>query len=69
MVLVLTEAAYSLHNRVFMGNLRTIILYAVVGTIVNFLLIGKELSSNNTNHAHGRWCVRSLFFHIRYFVQ
>ena len=34
-----------------MGNLRTIILYAVVGTIVNFLLIGKELSSNNTNHA------------------
>ena len=40
MVLVLTEAAYSLHNRVFMGNLRTIILYAVFGTIFNFLLIG-----------------------------
>jgi hypothetical protein len=36
-----TESAYSLHNRVFMGNLRTIILYAVFGTIFNFLLIGK----------------------------
>jgi hypothetical protein len=37
----LSEAAWSLHNRVFMGNLRTIVLYAVVGTIVNFLLIGE----------------------------
>jgi hypothetical protein len=41
MLVFLTESAYSLHNRVFMGNLRTIILYAVFGTIFNFLLIGK----------------------------
>ncbi len=36
------ESAYSLHNRVFMGNLRTIILYAVFGTVFNFLLIGTD---------------------------
>ncbi len=37
------EAAYSLHNRVFMENLRTILLYAVFGTIINFILIGERL--------------------------
>ena len=39
---MLLEAAYSLHNRVFMENLRTILLYAVIGTIINFILIGER---------------------------
>jgi len=37
---IILEASYSLHNRVFMENLRTVLLYAVFGTILNFLLIG-----------------------------
>ena len=40
---IILEAAYALHNRVFMSNLRTVLLYAVVGTILNFLLIGGAL--------------------------
>ena len=37
----ISESAFSLHNKVFMDNLRSIILYAVFGTICNFLMIGE----------------------------
>ncbi|XP_023342389.1 Na(+)/H(+) exchanger protein 7 [Eurytemora carolleeae] len=37
---IILESAFSLHNKVFMDNLRSIILYAVFGTICNFLMIG-----------------------------
>ena len=37
---IILEAAYSLYDRVFLNNLRTILLFAVVGTILNFLMIG-----------------------------
>ncbi|XP_077987983.1 sodium/hydrogen exchanger 1-like [Glandiceps talaboti] len=37
------ESAYSLHDRTFFGNLGSILLYAVVGTICNCFLIGPAL--------------------------
>jgi hypothetical protein len=37
---IILEAAFSLHNKVFINNIRTVLLYAVFGTVVNFLLIG-----------------------------
>jgi len=37
---IILESAYSLHNKVFIDNILTILLFAVVGTILNFLLIG-----------------------------
>ncbi|XP_023338659.1 Na(+)/H(+) exchanger beta [Eurytemora carolleeae] len=40
---IILESSYSLHNRVFMENLGTILIFAVLGTIVNFLLIGGGL--------------------------
>jgi hypothetical protein len=61
------EAAYSLHNRVFMENLRTILLYAVIGTIINFILIGEDLSlSIFLNDLHIQ---HHLYFYWRWFLQ
>jgi len=37
---IILEAAYCLHNKHFFDNIRAILLFAVVGTIINFLLIG-----------------------------
>ncbi len=35
------DSAYSLNDRVFFNNLGTILLYAVVGTLMNFFMIGE----------------------------
>ena len=35
------DSAYSLNDRVFFDNIGTILLYAVLGTLMNFFLIGK----------------------------
>ena len=40
---IILESAYSLHNKVFLDNLGTILLYAVPGTAFNFLLTGALL--------------------------
>jgi len=37
---IILEAAYSLYHKAFFDNLLTILLYAVVGTAFNFLVIG-----------------------------
>ena len=42
----ISESAFSLHNKVFMDNLRSIILYAVFGTICNFLMIGEYMGGH-----------------------
>ena len=40
---IILESAYSLHNKVFIDNIMTILLFAVVGTAINFILIGGVL--------------------------
>lgn len=40
---IVLEAAYSLHDRAFASNLWTILIYAVVGTILNMFIIGPTL--------------------------
>ena len=40
---IILEAAFALHNKVFINNIRTVLLYAVIGTVINFLLIGGGL--------------------------
>ncbi|GFT58963.1 hypothetical protein NPIL_386021 [Nephila pilipes] len=40
---IVLESSYSLHDRAFFSNLGTIILYAVVGTILNCFIIGLAL--------------------------
>ncbi|KAI1307625.1 Sodium/hydrogen exchanger 2 [Halotydeus destructor] len=40
---IILESAYSLHDRVFFSNLGTVLLYAVVGTVINVVLIGPSL--------------------------
>ena len=42
--MIVAEASYSLHNKVFMENLRSVLLYAVIGTILNFLAIGRWIT-------------------------
>ncbi|KAF8793442.1 Sodium/hydrogen exchanger 2 like protein [Argiope bruennichi] len=37
---IVLESSYSLHDRAFFSNLGTIVLYAVVGTILNCFIIG-----------------------------
>ena len=37
---IILEAAYCLHNKHFFDNIRAILLFAVIGTIINFLLTG-----------------------------
>ncbi|XP_074593025.1 Na(+)/H(+) exchanger protein 7-like [Brevipalpus obovatus] len=40
---IILESAYALHDRVFYNNLGTILLFAVIGTIINTLMIGGSL--------------------------
>ncbi|XP_069103686.1 Na(+)/H(+) exchanger protein 7-like [Argopecten irradians] len=40
---IILESAYSLHDRTFFENVGTIIIYAVIGTILNCFLIGPTL--------------------------
>ncbi|RCN37308.1 sodium/hydrogen exchanger 3 domain protein [Ancylostoma caninum] len=40
---IILESAYSLRDRAFLENIGTIILYAVVGTVLNIVLIGGSL--------------------------
>lgn len=40
---IILESAYSLHDRVFFNNLGTILLYAIVGTLLNVFLIAPIL--------------------------
>jgi len=40
---IILEAAYCLHNKHFFDNIRAILLFAVIGTIINFLLTGTIL--------------------------
>ena len=40
---IILEAAYCLHNKHFFDNIRAILLFAVIGTIINFLLTGSLL--------------------------
>ena len=47
----ISESAFSLHNKVFMDNLRSIILYAVFGTICNFLMIGEYMGGRGAVYA------------------
>ena len=37
---IILESAFSLHNKVFFENIGAVLLYAVVGTALNFILIG-----------------------------
>ena len=37
---IILESAFSLHNKVFFENIGAVLLYAVVGTALNFVLIG-----------------------------
>merc|ERR1719483_1380290 len=37
---IILEAAYCLHNKHFFDNIRSILLFAVIGTVINFLLTG-----------------------------
>lgn len=41
---VILESAYSLHDRTFFNNLGTILLYAVIGTLLNIFIIGLILA-------------------------
>lgn len=40
---IILESAYSLHDRVFFSNLGTILLYAIIGTLMNVFMIGPSL--------------------------
>lgn len=42
---IILESAYSLHDRVFFNNLGTILLYAVIGTLMNIFIIAPLLWS------------------------
>ena len=37
---IMLDSAYSLHDRNFIDNLGTILLFAVVGTLINTFLMG-----------------------------
>ena len=37
---IILEAAYCLHNEHFFDNIRSILFFAVVGTVINFVLTG-----------------------------
>ena len=40
---IILESSYSLHDREFFFNLKTILLYAIIGTILNICLVGLSL--------------------------
>lgn len=42
---IILESSYSLHDKAFFYNFKTILLYAVFGTVLNILLIGVSLYS------------------------
>lgn len=51
---IILESAYSLHDRIFFANLGTILLYAVVGTLINIFLIGPSLWLVSLTNFFGR---------------
>lgn len=40
---IILESSYSLHDREFFFNLKSILLYAIIGTILNIILVGSSL--------------------------
>lgn len=40
---IILESSYSLHDREFFFNLKTILLYAIIGTVLNICLVGLSL--------------------------
>ncbi|XP_014669299.1 PREDICTED: Na(+)/H(+) exchanger beta-like isoform X2 [Priapulus caudatus] len=40
---IVLESGYSLHNRVFLDNFGTVLVYAVIGTLINIFTIGPAL--------------------------
>nr|ABQ10588.1 sodium/proton exchanger 3 [Patiria pectinifera] len=50
---IILEAAYSLHDRTFADNLASILIYAVVGTLLNTFLIGLTLYGISLTGAYG----------------
>eukprot|EP00092_Neocalanus_flemingeri_P079476 GFUD01099005.1.p1 GENE.GFUD01099005.1~~GFUD01099005.1.p1 ORF type:complete len:768 (+),score=151.85 GFUD01099005.1:146-2449(+) len=49
---IILEAAYCLHNKIFIDNIGTILLFAVYGTILNFLMIGGLLILAQDLHSY-----------------
>ncbi|RWS14834.1 sodium/hydrogen exchanger 2-like protein, partial [Dinothrombium tinctorium] len=41
---IILESAYSLHDRTFFANIATILLYAIIGTFINVILIAISLN-------------------------
>ncbi|KAE8743341.1 hypothetical protein FOCC_FOCC011040, partial [Frankliniella occidentalis] len=56
---VILESAYSLYNRAFAVNLHTVLLYAIVGTLLNTFTIGLMLYALSEAGAIGRLPVDS----------
>ncbi|XP_022100275.1 sodium/hydrogen exchanger 1-like isoform X2 [Acanthaster planci] len=50
---IILEASYSLHDRTFLDNLISILMYAVVGTLINTFLIGLTLYGISLTGAYG----------------
>ncbi|XP_064638155.1 Na(+)/H(+) exchanger beta-like [Lineus longissimus] len=50
---IILESAYSLHDRTFVDNLGSILLFAVVGTVLNWAIIGPALYSLSLSGAMG----------------
>ena len=61
---IMLESAFELHRKEFINNVSTVLLHGVLGTIINFLLVGGclcisehfrpeyfEPYSKNTSHA------------------
>lgn len=40
---IILESAYSLHDKTFFNNIRTVLLYAIAGTLLNVFLVGASL--------------------------
>lgn len=57
---IILESAYSLHDRVFFTNLGTILLYAIIGTLINVFMIGPSLYFLGKTGAYG-WDTKISF--------
>ncbi|GMT03475.1 hypothetical protein PENTCL1PPCAC_25649, partial [Pristionchus entomophagus] len=57
---IILEAAYSLKERAFIDNFGTILLYAVVGTILNIVMIGGGLAAASSLGWMGSFQINSL---------
>ncbi|GMR32922.1 hypothetical protein PMAYCL1PPCAC_03117, partial [Pristionchus mayeri] len=57
---IILEAAYSLKERAFIDNFGTILLYAVVGTILNIVMIGGGLAAASSLGWMGSFTISSL---------